>query len=135
MKICAERVVSRCGRWHTILQSPNDRVLKAKFMLRSRCFVHLFEVKQGVVELFVDAFELVRLVGVVGRFEFGLLIFVHIVTPCKLNFAAYRRVLSIVIITCRTDAVKPEANRDGGALLLAAVTPRNAAEYYILSIL
>lgn len=43
--------------------------------------VHLFEVKQGVVELFVDAFELVRLVGVVGRFEFALLIFVHIVTP------------------------------------------------------
>lgn len=43
--------------------------------------VHLFEVKQGVVELFVDAFELVRLVGVVGRFEFVLLIFVHIVTP------------------------------------------------------
>lgn len=42
--------------------------------------VHLFEVKQGVVELFVDAFELVRLVRVVGRFEFVLLIFVHIVT-------------------------------------------------------
>lgn len=57
--------------------------------------VHLFEVKQGVVELFVDAFELVRLVRVVGRFEFVLLIFVHIVTQCKFNFAAYKRVLAL----------------------------------------
>ena len=61
--------------------------------------VHLFEVKQDVVELFIDAFELVRLVGVVGRFEFVLLIFVHIVTQCKFNFAEYRRVPDIVIIT------------------------------------
>ena len=68
--------------------------------------VHLFEVKQDVVELFVDAFELVRLVGVVGRFEFVLLIFVHIVTQCKFCFAAYKHVPGTVIITCRTDAVK-----------------------------
>lgn len=72
--------------------------------------VHLFEVKQGVVELFVDAFELVRLVRVVGRFEFVLLIFVHIVTQCKFCFAAYKRVSGTVIITCRTDAVKSEAD-------------------------